>query len=45
MSIYLMGMSVKDNPTVDGFALRQVAVILAGEKAIPITTHDPLDIT
>lgn len=30
--------------TVDSLALRQVAVVLAGEESIAITTHDALDI-
>ena len=29
MSVHLIGVNVKDNLTVDGFALRQVAIILA----------------
>lgn len=42
--MHLMGVGVKDNPTVDGFALRQVAVILASEQAISISSHNALDI-
>lgn len=45
MSIYLMRVNVRDNPTVDGFALRQVAVILASEEAVPISAYNPLDIS
>lgn len=30
--------------TVDRFALRQIAVVLAGEERIAITTHNALDV-
>lgn len=40
-----MRVSVKDNPTVDGFALCQVAIILTIEEAVPISAYNPLDIT
>jgi hypothetical protein len=30
--------------TVDGFALGQVAVVLAGEQCIAVTAHDALDV-
>lgn len=40
-----MRVNVKDNLTVDGFALRQVAIILASEEAIPISAYNPFDIT
>ena len=37
-------MGLIENPTVDGFALRQVAIILASEKTISISAYNPLDI-